>query len=180
MSHSAPANEPMIVGQISGVFGVHGWVKIFSFTEPRNNILSYKPWLIRNKSDWQTMTIVKGRIQGKTLVAQIEGVDDRDKAHSLIGSDIAIDPSQLKSLEDNDFYWRELIGLDVEETNLGLIGKVQSIMATGANDVLVVVGKDNAGKNRETLIPYLLDDVIKNIDLEKQRILVDWNESFDE
>jgi len=180
MSHSAPASKPMIVGQISGVFGVHGWVKIFSFTEPRNNILSYKPWLVRNKSDWQTMTIVKGRIQGKTLVAQIEGVDDRDKAHSLIGSDIAIDPSQLKSLEDNDFYWRELIGLDVEETNLGLIGKVQSIMATGANDVLVVVGKDDAGKNRETLIPYLLDDVIKNIDLDKQRILVDWAESFDE
>ncbi len=180
MSDLAPANKPMIVGQISGVFGVHGWVKIFSFTEPRNNILTYKPWLIRNKSDWQTMTIVKGRIQGKTLVAQIEGVDDRDKAHSLIGSDIAIDPNQLKSLEDNDFYWRQLIGLDVEETNSGLIGKVQSIMATGANDVLVVVGKDDAGKKREILIPYLLGNVIKHIDLDKQRILVDWNESIDE
>jgi len=178
MSDSAPANKPMIVGQISGVFGVHGWVKIFSFTEPRNNILTYKPWLVRNKSDWRTMTIVKGRIQGKTLVAQIEGVDDRDKAHSLIGSDIAIDLSQLKSLEDNDFYWRELIGLEVEETNSGLIGKVQSIMATGANDVLVVVGIDDAGKKREILIPYLLDDVIKNIDLDKQRIFVDWDVSF--
>jgi 16S rRNA processing protein RimM len=179
MSHLAPANKPIIIGKISGVFGVHGWVKIFSFTEPRDNILTYKPWLIRNKSDWQTMEIVKGRTQGKTLVVQIEGVDDRDKAHALIGCDIAINSEQLRALEENDFYWRDLIGLDVQEVNSGLIGNVQSIMATGANDVLVVIGKDDAGKKREILIPYLLDDVIKKIDLDENRILVDWNEFLD-
>ncbi|MFT6734377.1 MAG: 16S rRNA processing protein RimM [Polaribacter sp.] len=179
MSNLAPANKPIIIGRISGVFGVHGWVKIFSFTEPRDNILTYKPWLIRNKSDWQTMEIVKGRTQGKTLVVQIEGVDDRDKAHALIGCDIAINSEQLRALEENDFYWRDLIGLDVQEVNSGLIGNVQSIMATGANDVLVVIGKDDAGKKREILIPYLLDDVIKKIDLDENRILVDWNEFLD-
>jgi len=180
MSNLAPANKPIIIGKISGVFGVHGWVKIFSFTQPRDNILTYKPWLIRSKSDWQIMEIVKGRTQGKTLVVQIEGVDDRDKAHALIGCDIAINSEQLRALEENDFYWRDLIGLDVQEVNSGLIGNVQSIMATGANDVLVVVGKDDAGKKREILIPYLFDDVIKKIDLDKNRILVDWNEFLDD
>ena len=189
MIQQAPADQPMIIGQISGVFGVHGWVKIFSFTEPRNNILNYKPWLVRNKSGWQAIEIVKGRTQGKTLVAQLKGVDDRDKAHALIGCDIAIESAQLKALDKNDFYWRDLIGLDVEGVSStdsndrvleNRIGKVKSMMATGANDVLVVVGIDDTGKKKETLIPYLMGDVVKSVDLDKKLIRVDWDESFNE
>ncbi|MGB0496108.1 MAG: ribosome maturation factor RimM [Kangiellaceae bacterium] len=180
MSNPAPANQPIVVGKISGVFGVHGWVKIFSYAEPRNNILTYKPWLIRQKSDWRTMELVKGRTQGKTIVAQIKGVDDRDKAYALIGSEIAIESKQLKKLGKDNFYWRDLIGLNVEEINQGPIGIVKSIMETGANDVLVVVKKDSSGKSTEILIPYLLGDVVKDVDLDGQLIRVDWDESFSE
>ena len=113
MNSTTPVNKPIIIGQISGVFGVHGWVKIFSHAEPRENILTYSPWLIKQKSGWTSIEIIKGRKQGKTIVAQLKGVDDRDKAQALIGSDIAIKQEQLKSLDDNDFYWRDLQGLSV-------------------------------------------------------------------
>jgi 16S rRNA processing protein RimM len=178
----APANKPIIIGKISGVFGVHGWVKIFSHTEPRNNILQYDPWLIDQKSKWHDISLVKGRTQGKTIVAQLKGIDDRDKAHALIGCDIAIEESQLKELGQDDFYWRDLQGLNVVDIHGNSLGTVSNMMATGANDVIVVklnAEKALARKEKEMLIPYLLDTVVKKVDLEQRMIEVDWDEDFD-
>ena len=129
MNTLTPVNKPIVIGQISGVFGVHGWVKIFSYTEPRNNILEYTPWLIKKKDGWHSVSFIKGRKQGKTIVAELKGIDDPDKAHALIGCDIAIDESQLKQLAENEFYWRELQGLkgiNLEDT---VLGNVSSMMA---------------------------------------------------
>ncbi len=181
MNTLAPVNKPIIIGQISGVFGVHGWVKIFSHTEPRNNILEYTPWLIKKKDGWQSVPFIKGRKQGKTIVAQLKGVDDPDMAHALIGCDIAIDESQLKKLAEDDFYWRELQGLKVIDLAGVPLGKISSMMATGANDVIVVkldAEIAQAKKVKEILIPYI-DSVVKKIDLEEGLIEVDWDEDFD-
>lgn len=175
---STSESKPMIVGQVSGVFGVHGWVKIFSHTEPRDNILQYNPWLLKTKEGWQSVSFIKGRKQGKTIVAQLKGVDDRDKAHALIGSDIAINESQLKALDKNDFYWRDLEGLQVINADNKPLGTVAYMMATGANDVIVVklnAEMINATEEKEMLIPYLMDSVVKNIDLTKGFIQVDWD-----
>lgn len=181
MNTLTPENDPIIIGQISGVFGVHGWVKVFSHTEPRNNILEYTPWLIKRKEGWQSVSFLKGRKQGKTIVAQLKGIDDPDKAHALIGCDIAIDERQLKKLAEDDFYWRDLQGLKVIDLNGISLGKVASMMATGANDVIVVKPETNSEKTKkvnEILIPYI-DSVVKNIDLEQGLIKVDWDEDFD-
>jgi 16S rRNA processing protein RimM len=181
MNTLTPVNKPIVIGQISGVFGVHGWVKVFSHTEPRNNILEYTPWLIKKKDGWQSVTFIKGRKQGKTIVAQLKGIDDLDKAHALIGCDIAIDESQLKKLADNDFYWRDLQGLKVIGHEGAILGKVSSMMATGANDVIVVkleAERAQVKKVEEILIPYI-DSVVKKIDLEAGLIEVDWDEDFD-
>lgn len=182
MNVEAPANKPIIIGQISGVFGVHGWVKIFSHTEPRENILQYQPWLIKDKSGWNSVSVIKGRKQGKTIVAQVKGINDREQAHAMIGCDIAIDESQLKKLDDNDFYWRELQGLTVINLDGIEYGKVSSMMATGANDVMVVKLTAVLAKEKEikeTLIPYLMDSVVKKVDTLEGTIKVDWDDDFE-
>ena len=172
MNSITPVNKPIIIGQISGVFGVHGWVKVFSHTEPRENILTYSPWQVKLKDGWSPMVLIKGRKQGKTIVAQIKGIDNRDKAHALIGNDISIDEEQLKQLEDDDFYWRELQGLTVVNHNNVTFGVVSEMMATGANDVMVVKG------TREYLVPYIEGQVVQSVDLEAGVITVDWDPDF--
>jgi 16S rRNA processing protein RimM len=182
MDDSTPVNKPIIVGQISGVFGVHGWVKIFSHTEPRENILKYDPWLVKEKGSWKSVSLLKGRKQGKTIVAHLDKVDNRELAHAMIGCDIAIQESQLKKLDDNDFYWRELHGLRVINTQGKEFGTVSSMMATGANDVVVVkLNRELASKKQdnEILIPYLMGSVIKEVNLEEKLMRVDWDEDFD-
>jgi len=182
MNNKALDNQSIIIGQVSGVFGVHGWVKIFSHTEPRDNILQYDPWLLKDKNGFRPVNLIKGRKQGKTIVAQLKGVDDREKAHSLIGTDIAIEPSQLKELNENNFYWRDLQGLKVVGINGVTFGTVSQMMATGANDVIVVKLEEDLAKakgEKEMLIPYLMDRVVKKVDLEEGLIEVDWDENYD-
>jgi len=182
MNNKALDNQSIIIGQVSGVFGVHGWVKIFSHTEPRDNILQYDPWLLKDKNGFRPVNLIKGRKQGKTIVAQLKGVDDREKAHSLIGTDIAIEPSQLKEHNENNFYWRDLQGLKVVGINGVTFGTVSQMMATGANDVIVVKLEEDLAKakgEKEMLIPYLMDRVVKKVDLEEGLIEVDWDENYD-
>jgi 16S rRNA processing protein RimM len=173
----------VIVGEITGVSGVKGWVKVFSHTEPRINIVKYNPWLISNNKDsnWKTVNVLNGRSQGKTIVAQIEGVNDRDQAHLLIGTKIAIKTEQLKELSDKDFYWRDLEGLDVYNIKGLLLGKVSHLIETGANDVLVVKLTPELAKGqkiKEMMIPYLMDDVVKNVDLDANQLEVDWDDEY--
>lgn len=182
-------NKPIILGSISGVFGVQGWVKVFSHTEPRNNILQYNPWYIKKDNSWIKMDLFKGRIQGKTLVAKLDKVKSREEAHALIGCEIAVDESQLEPLSGDEFYWRDLVGLDVFTLNDVRLGEIASLMPTGANDVLVVkTDKDylkaSAEKEfvkeitKEILIPYLPNDVISKVDLALGKIWVDWDGSY--
>ncbi len=182
-------DSPVIIGEITGVFGVKGWVKVFSHTEPRLNIVKYNPWLIKQGKDWQSVKLLSGRKQGKTIVAQIEGITDCDQAQALKGVKIAIEPSQLKPLNKDEFYWRDLEGLTVINLAGETLGKVSHLIETGANDVMVVKSQsaklpkaaDDAAsgkKNKEMMIPYLPDNVIKNVDLNESIIEVDWDDEY--
>jgi 16S rRNA processing protein RimM len=160
------------VGKISGVFGVKGWVKVFSFTDIRENILSYSPWLLKKDSETRLIAVIDGKLQGKAVVAQLDGVNDRDRAASLMGWDIFISPDQLPKVAKGEYYWSDLIGLNVE-TDRGIqLGAVDSLLETGANDVLVVKGE------RERAIPFLQGKTIINIDLDAGKIIVDWDPDF--
>ncbi len=167
-------NDPLInVGEITGVFGVKGWVKVFSLTQPRSNILSYTPWLLSKNNQSQKINVIHGNAQGKGVVACLEHIQDRDAAFALIGSKIFIERSQLPPTAENEFYWTDLIGLNVETTEGIHLGQITQMMETGSNDVLVV----NDGKI-ERLIPFLQDSVIKHIDLNDKRIVADWDPDF--
>ena len=167
------SNQQQInVGKISGVFGIKGWVKVFSFTECRENILSYSPWLLKKDSETRLVAVIDGKLQGKAVVAQLDGVNDRDQAASFMGWDIYITPEQLPKVAKDEYYWSDLIGLSVE-TDLGVqLGVVESLLETGANDVVIVKGE------RERVIPFLQGQTIMAIDLEAGRMVVDWDPDF--
>ncbi len=160
------------VGKISGVFGIKGWVKVFSFTDPRENILTYSPWLLKKGDETKTVNVVDGQLQGKTIVAQLTGVDDRDQAASLMGWDIFITQDQLPKAAKGEYYWSDLIGLNVETIDGVQLGVVDSLLETGANDVVIVQGE------RERVIPFLQGQTIINVDLNAGKIVVDWDPEF--
>jgi len=160
------------VGKISGVFGVKGWVKVFSFTDPRENILTYSPWLLKKDDETKIVNVVDGQLQGKTIVAQLAGVNDRDQAASLMGWDIFISQDQLPKAAKGEYYWSELIGLNVETIDGVRLGVVDSLLETGANDVIIVQGE------RERCLPFLKGQTIINVDLDAGKIIVDWDPEF--
>jgi len=162
----------VVVGKINGLFGVRGWVKLLSWTEPREQILSFPSWQLKLDGEWRDWKLAEGRPQGKTIVARLDGIDDRDLAVKLLGAEIAVAREQLPSLKPGEYYWADLIGLDVQLLDGRNLGKVDSMMATGANDVLVVKG------DRERLIPFIRDQVVREVDLDKGLIQVDWDPDF--
>lgn len=161
----------VLVGKISGVFGIKGWVKVFSYTQPRENILQYRPWLLKQRGVWQKMTPLDGRAQGKGVVAHLQGFDDPDMAQTLIGCEIGMYRSQLPELDSGEYYWNDLIGCRVVSVEGIEFGQVKYLIETGSNDVLVVEGE------QEVLIPFIQGSVIQQIDLQQKLIRVDWDPS---
>jgi 16S rRNA processing protein RimM len=165
-------NEMIIIGRVSGLFGVRGWVKIYSYTAPKEGILEYKVWQLKRQDGWRDYKVAAGRSQGKGIVAQLEGFDDRDDAAELIDSDIAIFRDQLPLLPAGEYYWTDLEGLRVLTLDGVELGKVSHLFETGANDVLVVKG------DRERLIPYIMGQAVQEIDLDAGQMIVDWDPDF--
>jgi 16S rRNA processing protein RimM len=160
------------VGRIVGVFGVAGWVKIHSYTEPRENLLRYKPWRVRSSQAQLVIEKPEGRVQGRGLVARISGVDDRDAAAVWVGADIMVARSQLPAAKPGEYYWADLEGLDAVTPDGTALGRVSHLFETGANDVLVLRGE------RERLVPYLPGSVVREVDLAARRIVLDWDPDF--
>ena len=164
----------IVLGQITGLYGIQGWVKVFSHTEPRASITEYNPLYLAttNTENWQAFQVATGRAQGKGVVIKFDGIDDRDAAANLLKQQIAIKREQLPSLTDDDFYWADLQNLRVVTVDGVELGVVDHLFDTGANDVVVVKGE------RERLIPFLRDTVINNIDLSAGVMTVDWDPEF--
>ncbi|MDH5484850.1 MAG: ribosome maturation factor RimM [Gammaproteobacteria bacterium] len=165
-------NELLELGKISGVFGIKGWVKVHSFTDPREGIVEYSPWQIQQNGQWREIAVLDGKPQGKTVIARLDGVDDCDQAMLLIGARIAIHPDQLKSLAKDEYYWRDLVGLRVINTEGVYLGTVEQMMETGANDVMLV------RSDRQRLIPFTQGHAVVKVDLEAGEITVEWDADF--
>lgn len=174
------------VGRVTAVYGIKGWVKIHSYTEPQDNLFAYSPWFIKTKHGVKQVEIDEARPHGDAYVAHIKGVDDRDLAATYTAADIAVERDLLPELDDGEFYWSQLEGLAVytcyaegensaEEKRLGVVSK---LLETGANDVLVVQGDSQSIDQRERLIPYVPEQFVLAIDLQAKRILVDWDPEF--
>ncbi|BCX87826.1 16S rRNA processing protein RimM [Methylomarinovum tepidoasis] len=167
-------DREILLGEISGVFGVRGWVKVYSHTQPRENILSYSPWRLRYRGETRQVRPLEGRRQGKTVVARLEGVESREQAEALRGAGIFVARSQLPPLPAGEYYWHDLIGLEVRDVEGRVLGRVIRLMETGANDVLVLEGPEG----REILVPWIRDRVIRRVDLEAGVIEADWDPDY--
>ena len=166
------ASEEFVpVGKISGAFGVKGWMKIYSFTEPRKNILSYSPLYMARKGQWVELQVSGGHMQGKGVVMGLVNVTDRDQVLELIGSELAIKKEQLKPTAEDEFYWSQLVGLTVVNLQDEQLGQVEQLLETGAHDVLVVQDKEH---KVERLIPFVLGEIVDLVDLDNAIIRVDW------
>jgi len=162
------STPPVVLGRIVGLFGIRGWVKVFSYTQPREAVLDYDHWQLRRDTGWQIAEVAEGQRHGKGVIARLRGIEDRDAAAELVGSDIAIAREELPDPGAGRYYWADLEGMTVVRKDGTEIGTVAYVMETGANDVLVVDG------DTERLIPFVPGKVILDVDLAERRIRVDW------
>ena len=172
------------LGKIVGVWGVKGWVKLHAYTRQRAEIANYSNWWLQASKnerkgekkgiDAKSFKVLNCREQGQGVVAQLEGIDGRDQAMAIIGHRILVKESDLPKLPEGEYYWQQLIGLQVSNLQDLELGSISSIMDTGANDVLVL--KSQTQGEEDVLIPYT--DVVLEIDIENGSMRVDWDPSF--
>jgi 16S rRNA processing protein RimM len=162
----------VILGRISGVFGVKGWLKVQSYTEPRDNIVGFRAWTLRMNGVDYAFEVEDGHSHAGSVVAKLHGIDDRDRAREWLGADIVVARERLPAIAEGEIYWTDLEGLEVRTTSGIVLGKVDHLLATGGNDVLVL---DSVPQR---LIPFVVGDVVKQVDLEMGLIVVDWSPDY--
>lgn len=160
------------LGKVAGAFGIKGWVKLQSWTEPPQHIFDYQPWLLQIAGQWSEWQVAESHRHGRSLIARLPGIEDREQAAALAGAVIAVRREQLPAAGPGEYYWADLIGLEVRLMDGRNLGRVQGLMATGSNDVLIVQG------DRERLIPFVPGQVVKQVDLDAGRICVEWDPEF--
>ncbi|WP_249977642.1 ribosome maturation factor RimM [Vreelandella olivaria] len=168
----------VVLGKLTSPHGVKGWLKVYAYTSPMDSILDYPEWWVRQGESLTRMAVVQGRRQGKGLVVQLKGVDDRTAAEALAQTDILLPKDALPVLSGDEYYWHELEGLTVFTQSGERLGQVSYLFETGANDVMVVRGDNDAIDKRERLLPFLPDDVIVDISLDDGRMVVNWDPEF--
>ncbi|KAA0876498.1 ribosome maturation factor RimM [Nitrincola tapanii] len=170
--------KAVVVGRFAAPYGVRGWVKIFSFTEPMDNVLKYLPWQVIHDGRLVQLKLEEGKRHGKGLIAKLSGYDTPEAVRALSGLEFLVESSQLPALAEDEYYWSQLENLLVYTESGVLLGRVDHLMETGSNDVLVVYPTAESIDTVERLIPYLPDQVVKEIDLDSGRMRVDWDPEF--
>ena len=161
----------VILGRVSGVFGVKGWLKVQSYTEPRDNIVGFGAWTLRMNGVDHAFDVEEGHSHAGSVVAKLHGLDDRDRARDWVGADIVVPREQLPKIAAGELYWTDLEGLEVRTTTGTVLGTVDHLLATGGNDVLVL------DSSPQRLIPFV-GAVVKDVDLEARLIVVDWSPDY--
>ncbi|ALZ85935.1 ribosome maturation factor RimM [Pseudomonas oryzihabitans] len=178
MSTPTPAPDLVVLGKIVSVFGVRGELKIYSFTDPLDNLLDYRTWTLRREGEIRQVKVLGGRLHGKVLTVRLQGLDDREEARLMAGFEICVPRSELPQLGAGDYYWHQLEGLKVINREGQWLGVVDHLLETGANDVMVVKPSAGSLDDRERLLPYLPDQYVLAVDLAKGEMQVDWDADF--
>lgn len=170
--------EPIVMGKLGSPYGIRGWLRVFSSTEHAENIFEYQPWFIQRHGQWESIEIETWKHHNQDIIVKLKGIDDRDAANILTNFEIVVSATQLPDLE-GEYYWKDLMGCQVETDKGYDLGVVNDMMETGSNDVMVIKAnlKDAFGV-RERLVPFLDGQVIKKVDLSAKKIIVDWDPGF--
>ena len=169
---SRKLEEIVVMGKVLVPYGVNGWVKVYSFTEKLESFLTYKKlFLSKDQKNWLEINIKEIKVHGKTIIAKFSEIADRNQAENYKDYLIGVPKDYLPQLNEDQYYWNDLIGFEVMNLQNVSFGLVDTYIETGANDVIVVKG------DKERLIPYTPMTVLK-VDTIKTQIIVDWDESF--
>lgn len=171
-------DDYVVLGKLTSPHGVKGWFKVYSYTSPMEGILDYAEWVLQQRGERTTRRLTQGRRQGKGLVASLDGVNSREQAEQLAGAEILLPKQALPALEAGDYYWFQLEGLRVMTLDGVDLGHVNYLFETGANDVLVVQGDERSVDDRERLLPFLPEQVVRDTDLAAATLTVDWDPEF--
>jgi|TARA_B110000967_G_scaffold209014_1_gene263315 16S rRNA processing protein RimM len=174
----APEDALIQVGSIVGVHGIKGWIKLFSYTDPAEQILSYYPWHVRQNGKTVAIEVAEVRQQGKKIQVRLKDNHDRNQAEAWVGATIWTEKTYFPQLPEGEFYWHELIGLTVDNTDGETLGTVARLVETGANDVLVVEPINESIDDLQRLIPYVEPQFVLKVDLETRSILVNWSKDY--
>lgn len=177
MSATPSVEDLIVLGKITSVHGVRGEVKIYSFTDPIDNLLDYPAWTLKRDGEVKQVELVSGRLQGKVLVAKLKGLDDREVARTFAGFDICVPRALLPDLDDGEYYWHQLEGLSVIDLQGQLLGRLDHLLETGSNDVMVVKPCPGSLDDRERLLPYT-EQCVQQVDLAAGEMRVDWDADF--
>ncbi|MDD3762089.1 MAG: ribosome maturation factor RimM [Nevskiales bacterium] len=172
------AARRVTLGRVAGVYGVRGWVRIASQTRPPEKILDYADWWLVREGREDRIKVLEGQVHGRGVIVQLgdEGgmpLTDRDTAAELVGASIEVDRGDLPKLPKGQYYWVDLIGLDVRNTADVALGTVTDVTSNGAQDVLVVRDGD-----AERLIPFVRPNIVREVDPELGRIVCDWEPDY--
>lgn len=162
------------VGRVGSPHGVRGELKLQLFLEDPDHVYDFKAWQVQfpGKSQFVPFHDFEIHEKGEQFYIQFKGVTDRDECRQFTHALLAIPREELPALEADEFYWSDLEGLSVYNQNDKLIGVVDHLMETGANDVMIV----NTPAGKQTLIPYVYGQIVLSVDLPSKKIVVDWEE----
>ncbi|VFP85539.1 ribosome maturation factor RimM [Candidatus Erwinia haradaeae] len=172
--------DPLSMGLMGSAYGIYGWLKVFSYAEEVTNIIYYQPWFIQKGDQWYLLELEKWKRYKNQLIIKIKGIDSRNNVkENLTDYEVIVDSKHLPVLENGDFYWKDLVGCQVINIAHCILGKVVQIIATGANDVLIVhPNLEDKNHTREILIPFIEKIVIKSVNIIARIIFVDWSTEF--
>jgi len=157
---------------VLGAWGVKGWIKVYSYTDPRENIVEFPVWSLERDGERRSVQVEQGRRHASQVVVKLTSVDDRDTAELLAGTEIMVERDELAPCDDGEYYWNDLEGLRVVTCAGVDLGEIDHLLATGSNDVMVVIG------DRERLIPFVAEQVVQTVDLGEGIVVVDWDPEF--
>ncbi|HZJ81368.1 MAG TPA: ribosome maturation factor RimM [Guyparkeria sp.] len=173
MAASAGPADPVVIARLGRAHGIKGWVWLQVFSRPVENIERYRDVHLRDaRGQVSPVRIEKLTVNPKGVIAKFVGIDDRTAVEQLGRPEVVVGRETLPPAGPEEYYWSDLIGCEVVHVSGQSFGQLREMMETGANDVLVVDGE------RERLIPFLPDEVIRTVDLEARRIEVDWDPDF--
>ena len=168
MSAAGSAARRVVLGRITGVFGIKGWVKVQSFTDPAESILNFREWQLEQRTARRAVEVREGRRHGTQVVAHLASFDDRDAAATLVGAEISVARESLPTLASREYYQADLIGLSVRDMAGGVLGRIDHFVDAPAHAVMVVVGG-----GRELWVPAI-PPYLRRVDLAQGEVLVDW------
>ncbi len=160
------------MGRVAAPYAIKGWIKLQTFTEDLDGLLDYPVWRLGKNGNWREYRLLDGKVHGQFLLASLDGVDDRDASEALQGMEVAVLREEMPEADEGEYYWDELVGLEVLNIQGESLGRVVGLLETGAHDVLQVQGE------RLRLIPFV-EAYIDCVDVAAGKIVVDWGLDWD-